>query len=286
MGRLTAAIFLTVLVFVGSAYAEGIHGRSADLGFTFETPKSPWCDRVVEIELSAPDTETYRRDPRAFEQALGRLRAAVLSPSECPAAKAIQVDAKVGGATVVRATMSAFSRWIIVWEPNADGRPSCFNHTEDEACKSYAEAYRLWREIDLTIGAPEVQLSTFLDTQKSTQVEWTAQDLTGQLRTLPVVPDDGASVAILAQALTENAAETCGTGWHTERKEFADGQVISQTWTCKQGKVTTNEALVITMRNGYYFVFSSRATVPNPNKLWQFNARLASALATIMDSRP
>jgi hypothetical protein len=282
MGRLISAVLLAAMVFVGAVQAEGLHGRSADLGFTFDTPRSPWCDRIIEVVLTAPDIGTYRRNPRELERALGRLRAAALSPSECPIAQMIQVDAKVGGATIMRATMAAFSRWVIVWEPKADGRLTCFDEASADACTSYAEAYRLWREIALSVGAPEVQLSTFLDTHRATQAEWTAPGLSGQVRALPITPEDGASLSVLTQALVENAAETCGANWHLTKEDNISERVVRRAFSCKQSKTTTHEDIVVVERAGFYFVFSSRATAPEPEKLWRFNSSLASTLARII----
>jgi hypothetical protein len=282
MGRLSQFIGAVLTLVVGTvdiAFAQsGLSGRSADLGFTFVTPEVNWCGDIVRIELSANDAGTFERDTRALEQALGRLRAAATAPSECPRAQTIKIDAKVNGTAVRRATMSAFSRWIIVWEDIPSGSVLCFDTEDRQACRPYAAAFEFWRDIAASKAAPPFQLTSFLETQRGTQAEWTADGLVGQLRVLPVSAIESETNAErIVDAIVSNAADACGKSWQLLLKTKVSEQLSRADIRCNSGNRAGSESLIILAKASYYYIFSMRGVGRDSKRLFSFASALAKS---------
>lgn len=280
MGRLIQFIGAVLTLVVGTvdfAFAQtGLSGRSADLGFTFATPEVNWCGETVRIELSASDAGTFERDTRALEQALGRLRAAATAPSECPRARSIKIDAKVNGTSVRRATMSAFSRWIVVWEDISNGSALCFDTENRQECRPYAAAFEFWRDIAALKAAPPFQLTSFLETQRGAQAEWTADGLVGQLRVLPVSAlESEINAELIVDAILSNAAESCGKSWQLLLKTKVSEQLSRADIRCNSVNRDEPESLMVLAKASYYFIFSMRGVGKDSKRLFSFASALA-----------
>lgn len=277
-----ATLLACFSVFSATAFAlddqRPLQGRSADLGFTFRTLQTPWCGKHVVVELTAPNAAVYERDRRGFERALGRLRAAVLAPSECSRAQSIVVIATVEGSVVQRMSMTAFSRWVIVQEDPQTLEPSCFDTADRAACASHAAAYTLLRDLALTEVVPPFQLARFLNAAATPQAEWTAKGLKGQLVVLPrqSFPAE-ANAPLMAEAVMADAEEECREGWRIHARANSSGRVIQRAFACDKGTFQHEEVIVME-RGPSFFVFSLRATGRDPTPLRIFAGQLAAAL--------
>lgn len=291
--RLFGLVVATIVATTGMLGAqEPIQGRSADLGFTFQATGGPsWCQSVVSIELEAASAAAYESDWRKLEQALGRVRAAISAPRECPQAVAIRIQAKVDGAKAYSAQMSRLGRWIVVWDAPATGEPDCLAGRAGDACARAVEAYTLLRDALQGREFADIQLTRFLDSESPVQAEWRGRRHVGQIRTMtasdigfPFLP----SADLMAVAVQRAASDACTSSGG----QIAIDQLGEKTedfarlrFLCRGGADPHAGDLIVFRRDMHIHVLSLRSGVSDRQVLTNLAGRVAAAVQRV-PSRP
>jgi hypothetical protein len=270
--RISAAAAL--LLAAVPALAAPPSGRS-DLGFSFAAVGGDnWCAREVRVRLDADLTDAYA-DLRALSISMGRLRAGISAPDECPDVEVIALDAHVGGLPYMTGEMARFARWIVVWNDPATGLPKCLAGPPDADCAPHARAYEAAR---LVHRDEPGELIHFLDPHREGLAEWRSGSFVGTMRHVPYdALRPGTTARDVARDLEFLQARECAARGSSMQQRSIDDE-LSDRARLRFGCGAEEEAVIVAGDETGFMLIGLRSGDGDPDDFDAYSLRVLQTL--------
>lgn len=256
------ALALVATVWADAALAQQpISGRSETLGITFAgRGEAEWCGPTVSIDLAA-DTAAAYDDMQAVQQMVGRIRAAVGHPRECPKAELVYFHAFAGGEPYFSMLATRLGRWRVFDVDPATLMPRCLDADADDArCADRVAAFSLMHQLFAEEAFSDLQLTEMLSVATASPLAWRGRASEGRLDIFDAEP--GTSTATLADGAAEKERSGCEAkgGRFEVSTNGRSERVTSARTRCRKGGRTTTIEYVAWLRGSALYLFRIAAT--------------------------
>lgn len=258
MVRLTPvalALLLATATTATEAAGSRMFGRSAELGVAFVARgEEAWCAPTIEIDLTAAVPDAYA-DTDALQRMIGRIRAAVTDPKECPKAEIVFFHAFVGNDPQFSLIATRLGRWRVLEIDPATRQPRCIDtDAADPRCADRVAAFETMHQVFADAAFANIRLTEMLSVGSDAAAAWEGKTSLGRL----TIHDADQAPEATADALIETLRQPCegARGRFTAAAGPRNDKIAAAGARCRIANKTEATEVVVWQRGGACYVFT------------------------------